>query len=79
MTSCIDVSDRSRVSETDIVNIAIEFLFDGRPMSDCRGLLLSEYDVDAEHFESASGRGTSSGEGVRSRVRYSSEMLKREV
>ena len=48
MTSCIDVSDRPRVSETDIVNIAVEFLFDGRPMSECRGHLLSEYEVNAD-------------------------------
>jgi hypothetical protein len=48
MTSCIDVSDRPRIRETDIVNIAIEFLFDGRPMSECRAHLLTEYDVNAD-------------------------------
>jgi hypothetical protein len=48
MTSCIDVSDRPRVGETDIVNIAVEFLFDGRSMSECRGHLLTEYDVNAD-------------------------------
>ncbi len=31
-----------------IVDIAIAFLFDGRPMSECRGYLLSEYDVNAD-------------------------------
>jgi len=50
MTSCIDVSDRPRVSETDIVNIAVEFLFDGRSMSECRGHLRNEYDVDADEL-----------------------------
>jgi hypothetical protein len=36
------------VRETEIVSIAVEFLFDGRPMSECRGYLLSEYDVNAD-------------------------------
>jgi hypothetical protein len=49
MTSCmIDVSDKPRLSKTDIVNIAVEFLSDGRPMSECRGHLLSEYEVNAD-------------------------------
>jgi hypothetical protein len=39
--------DKPRVSEMEILDIAIGFLFDGRPMSECRGYLLSEYDVSA--------------------------------
>jgi len=30
-----------------VLDIAIGFLFDGRPMSECRGYLLSEYEVNA--------------------------------
>jgi hypothetical protein len=49
--SCmIDVSDKSRVSETAIVDIAIDFLFDRRPMSECRGYLLGEYDVNVDEL-----------------------------
>jgi hypothetical protein len=48
MNTCIIDSNKACISETEIVNITIEFLFDGRPMSECRGLLLSEYDVDAD-------------------------------
>jgi hypothetical protein len=40
--------DRPRVSETEIVDIAVAFLFDGRSVSECRGYLLSEYDVSAD-------------------------------
>lgn len=48
MNTCmIDVSDKPRISESEIVDIAIDFLFDGRPTSECRGYLLSEYDVNA--------------------------------
>jgi hypothetical protein len=35
------------VSEMEIIDIAMGFLFDGRPVSECRGYLLSEYDLDA--------------------------------
>ncbi len=38
---------KPRVSETEITDIANDFLFDGRSMSECRGYLLSEYDLDA--------------------------------
>jgi hypothetical protein len=52
MTSCmIDVSDRPRVSDRKIVDIAVEFLFDDRSMSECRGHLLSEYDVSADDLD----------------------------
>ena len=44
----IDVSDKPHIGETEILDIAIGFLFDGRPMSECRGYLLSEYDVTAD-------------------------------
>jgi hypothetical protein len=49
MKSCnmIDL-DKPCVSETEIIDIVIGFLFDGRPMSECRGYLLSEYDVSAD-------------------------------
>ncbi len=46
MNGCAIV-DKPWVSEIDIVDIAVEFLFEGRPMSECRGHLLSEYDVNA--------------------------------
>jgi hypothetical protein len=36
------------IGETEIVKIATEFLFDGRPMSECRGHLLSEYDLSPD-------------------------------
>jgi hypothetical protein len=44
----IDVPDKPSVSELEIVDIAISFLFDGRPISECRGYLLSEYNVNAD-------------------------------
>ncbi len=40
--------DKPRVSETAILDIAIAFLFDGRPMSECRGYLLGEYALNAD-------------------------------
>jgi hypothetical protein len=39
--------DKSCASETEILDLAIAYLFEGRPMSECRGYLLSEYDLDA--------------------------------
>ena len=39
------------VSETEILDIAIAYLLDGRPMSECRGYLLSEYDVTANDLD----------------------------
>ena len=47
MTTCMMDSIKPWISETEIVNIAVEFLFDGRPMSECRGHLLGEYAVSA--------------------------------
>jgi hypothetical protein len=47
MTSCVIELDKPRVSETEIIDIAVGFLFDGRAISECRGYLLSEYDVNA--------------------------------
>jgi hypothetical protein len=41
-------SNKVRISEAEIVNIVIEFLSDGRSMSECRGHLLTEYDVEAD-------------------------------
>jgi hypothetical protein len=42
-----EVLDKPDVSETELLDIAISFLFDGRPMSECCGYLLSEYAVNA--------------------------------
>jgi hypothetical protein len=51
MTSCVIDLNKACVSESEILDIAIEFLFDGRPMSECRGYLLSEYDVNADDLD----------------------------
>ena len=48
MTTYMMDSVKPWISETEIVNIAIEFLFDGRSMSQCRSHLRNEYDVDAD-------------------------------
>jgi hypothetical protein len=48
-SNMIDLNKPS-ASETEIVDIAIGFLFDGRPMSECRGYLLGEYDVNANEL-----------------------------
>jgi hypothetical protein len=48
MNTCMIDSNKLCISETEIVNIAVEFLFEGRPMSECRGHLLSEYDVNSD-------------------------------
>jgi hypothetical protein len=50
MNCCSIDLDRPHVSETEIMDIAVALLFDGRPMSKCRGHLLSEYDVDADEL-----------------------------
>ena len=50
MNCTIDL-EKPRVSETEILDIAIDFLFDGRPMSQCRGYLLCEYDLDARNLD----------------------------
>jgi hypothetical protein len=43
--------DRPRLGEMEIIDIAIDFLIDGRPMSECRGHLLCEYDVSADDLD----------------------------
>lgn len=48
MNGCAIDLDKPCVSEIEIVDIAVEFLFDGRSMSECRGHLLSEYDVNSD-------------------------------
>jgi hypothetical protein len=48
MKSCMIDLNKPCISDIEIVDIAIEFLFDGRPMSECRGHLLSEYDLNAD-------------------------------
>jgi hypothetical protein len=50
MTTYMMDSVKPRISEAEIVNIAIEFLFDGRSMSECSGHLRNEYDVDADEL-----------------------------
>jgi hypothetical protein len=47
MTGCMIDLNKPCVSESEIIDIAIGFLFDGRPVSECRGYLLSEYEVNA--------------------------------
>jgi hypothetical protein len=47
MNCCMIDRNKPCVSELEIITIAIEFLFDGRPMSECRGHLLSGYEVNA--------------------------------
>ena len=44
--NCMIDLNKPCVSETEIIDVAIGFLFDGRPMSECRGYLLSEYDLE---------------------------------
>ena len=48
MKGCTIDLNKPCVSEMEIVDIAIGFLFDGRPMSECRGYLLSEFEVSAD-------------------------------
>ena len=48
MNGCLIDLDKPGVSETEIINIAVEFLSDGRSLSECRGYLLTEYDVNAD-------------------------------
>ena len=52
MTSFTIDLDKPRRSETEILDLAIDFLFDGRPLSECRGYLLSEYNLDARDLDS---------------------------
>jgi hypothetical protein len=52
MNGCmIDVSDKPHIGGTEILDIAIAFLFDGRPISECRGYLLSEYALDVRDLD----------------------------
>ena len=47
MNCRIDLN-KPRIGETEITDIANDFLFDGRSMSTCRGYLLREYDINAD-------------------------------
>ena len=47
MTTYMIDLNRAYASEAEIVNIAVEFLSDGRSMSECRGYLMSEYSVNS--------------------------------
>jgi|HubBroStandDraft_4_1064222.scaffolds.fasta_scaffold193680_2 hypothetical protein len=51
VTTGIEVLDKPDVNETELLDIAIDFLFDGRPVSECRGYLLSEYQVSARDLD----------------------------
>jgi hypothetical protein len=51
MKGCMIDLDKTHVSEAEILDIAIGFLLDGRPMSECRGYLLCEYDVNADELD----------------------------
>jgi hypothetical protein len=46
--NCMIDLNKPCVSESEIIDIATAFLFDRRSMSECRGYLLSEYDVTAD-------------------------------
>lgn len=48
MNCCLIDSDRPHVSETEIINIAVALLLDGRPMSECSSHLVSGYEVNAD-------------------------------
>jgi hypothetical protein len=51
MTSGVIDLEKHRVSEREIIDISIDFMFDGRSTSECRGYLLSEYDLDARDLD----------------------------
>jgi hypothetical protein len=51
VTTVIGVLDRPELSETELLDIAISFLFDGRPMLECREYLLSKYEVNARDLD----------------------------
>jgi hypothetical protein len=48
--------DKPGVSETEILDIAVAYLFDGRPMSECRTYLMSEYEVSARDLDPLLGQ-----------------------
>jgi hypothetical protein len=50
MNCTIDL-DKAHASETELLDVAIAYLFDGRPMSECRGYLPSEYNVSAHDLD----------------------------
>jgi hypothetical protein len=50
MTTYMIDLNRAYASETEIVDIATELLLDGCSVSECRGRLLSKYDVKADDF-----------------------------
>jgi hypothetical protein len=74
MNTCMIESNKVCISETEIVNIAIEFLSDGCSMSECRGHLLCEYDVEADDLgrllEQAQSEVRTCGVEFGSRVRF---------
>ena len=49
--NCMIDLNKPCISGTEIVDIAIDFVFDGRPMSECRGYLLCEYEVSAHYLD----------------------------
>jgi hypothetical protein len=36
------------IGETDIIDVAFDFLLEGRSISECRARLLSEYEIDPD-------------------------------
>ena len=48
MTRALIELERTRISETEIIDIAFDFLLDGRTVADCRGYVLGEYDIDSD-------------------------------
>jgi hypothetical protein len=48
----IDVSGKPNIDRLEVIDLAIDFLFDGRSTSQCRGYLLSEYDINSDDLGS---------------------------
>jgi hypothetical protein len=51
MKGCMIDLNKPCVSEAEILDIAIAFMFDDRSMSECRGYLLCEYEVSAHDLD----------------------------
>lgn len=45
------VAAEREIGEKEITDIGIDFLMDGRSISECRAYLLSEFNVDAKDLE----------------------------
>lgn len=51
MTSTMIELNKRKISDTEIIDIAFDFLLDGHSMSECRGYILSEYGIRARDLE----------------------------